>query len=202
MQRRTSHARLAFPRLCFFHMAGNRGAFRLPGATWDRFHCTVEPLPGHTRCRKKHIDIKTCLEDPHLRTPPQKSLSGGSACDPGSHLQECSGGPGQKVPHGVLFECFWAPGSECRTECFLSVFWGFLCPRSAQKHSKSTLWGTPSQASTSTQKALRGALSGPGPLSTPVNGGRGRKVLLFLENKREGALPKKRMRAMLRSLHS
>ena len=21
--------------------------FRLHGATWDHFHCTVEPLPGH-----------------------------------------------------------------------------------------------------------------------------------------------------------
>ena len=31
-------------------------------------------------------------------------------------------GPGRKVPPGVLFECFWAPGSECPRERFLSAF--------------------------------------------------------------------------------
>ena len=25
-------------------------AFGFPGATWDRFRCTVEPSPGHIRC--------------------------------------------------------------------------------------------------------------------------------------------------------
>ena len=29
---------------------GNRRAFRLPGASRDHFHCTVEPLSGHIRC--------------------------------------------------------------------------------------------------------------------------------------------------------
>ena len=70
-------------------------------------------------------------------------------------------GPGRKVPHGVHFECFWAPGSGCPKECFLSAVWRFLIPKSAKKHSKSTPWGTPSQAPNTTQKALRGALSGP-----------------------------------------
>ena len=28
---------------------GSKGAFRLPGATWDHFRCTVEPSPGHMR---------------------------------------------------------------------------------------------------------------------------------------------------------
>ena len=32
--------------------------------------------------------------------------------DPGRHLQECPGGPGRKVPHGVLFECFWTSASD------------------------------------------------------------------------------------------
>ena len=77
-------------------------------------------------------------------------------------------GPGRKVPPGVLFECFWAPGSECSKECLLSVFWRFLGPKTPKN----------------TQKALFGALGGrgpkalkkhsgfrPGPLSTPVNGG-------------------------------
>ena len=50
------------------------------------------------------------------------------------------------VPHGVLFECFWH----------------FLSAKSAKKRSKSTPWGTPSHFR-------------PGPLSTPVNGGRDRK---------------------------
>ena len=32
--------------------SGSKGPFRFPGATWDRLHCTVEPSPGHIRCRK------------------------------------------------------------------------------------------------------------------------------------------------------
>ena len=50
-------------------------------------------------------------------------------------------GPGLKVPHGVLFKQFWAPASECPKECFSSAFFGGFIA----------------------QKALRGALSGPGP---------------------------------------
>ena len=94
----------------------------------------------------------------------------------------CTGvprGPGRKVLHGVLFECFWAPASECNTECFLSALWRFLSPKtcqkalkkhslghsepSAQKHSKSTPWST-----------FR-----PGPLGTLVNGGRDRNPSHF-----------------------
>ena len=58
-------------------------------------------------------------------------------------------------------------------ECFLA----FFGPKNAKnkKHSKSTLWGTPRQVPKIAQKALRGAHSGPGPKSTPVNGGRDRK---------------------------
>ena len=64
------------------------------------------------------------------------------------------------VPQRVLFECFLA----------------FFGPKNAKKHSKSTLWGTPRQVPKIAQKALRGALSGPGPKSTPVNGGRDRNA--------------------------
>ena len=49
--RRTSRAPFAFP--CFMLIIdrfGGKGAFSLPGATWDHFRCTVEPSPGHTRC--------------------------------------------------------------------------------------------------------------------------------------------------------
>ena len=73
-------------------------------------------------------------------------------------------GPGLKVPHGVLFEQFWAPGSKCPKECFLSAFWRFWgqkMPKNTQK--ALTLWGTPRQVPKIAQKALRGALSGPGP---------------------------------------
>ena len=80
-------------------------------------------------------------------------------------------GPG---PESAPRSAFWAPGSECPKDCFLSVFWRFFCPKKAKKNSKSSLWGTPSQVPKNTQKALRGALSGPGPKSTPVNGGRDR----------------------------
>ena len=34
-----------------FKRGGNRRAFRLPRAGGDHFHCTVEPSPGHIRCR-------------------------------------------------------------------------------------------------------------------------------------------------------
>ena len=34
-----------------FNRAGSKGAFRLPGATWDHFLCTVEPSSGQIRCR-------------------------------------------------------------------------------------------------------------------------------------------------------
>ena len=38
-----------------FNKGGSRGAFRLPGAGGDHFHRTVEPSPGHIRCRIKPI---------------------------------------------------------------------------------------------------------------------------------------------------
>ena len=66
----------------------------------------------------------------------------GEICDQGRHLQECSGAQTAKVPPGVLFQCFWAPGSECPKECFGVLFGVF----GAKKTSKST------------QKALFGAL--------------------------------------------
>ena len=45
-----------------FSKRGRRGAFRLPGACGDHFHCTVEPSPGHIRCRKKNY----CGDTPEL----------------------------------------------------------------------------------------------------------------------------------------
>ena len=40
------------PLFCTLFTKGeNRRAFRLPGAGGDHFHCTVEPSPGHIRCR-------------------------------------------------------------------------------------------------------------------------------------------------------
>ena len=52
-----------------------------------------------------------------------------------------------RVPQRVPFECFLA----------------FFSPKNAKKHSKGTLWGTRSQVPENTEKALLGALSGPGP---------------------------------------
>ena len=31
----------------YFNRSGSKGAFSLPGATWDHFRCMVEPSPGH-----------------------------------------------------------------------------------------------------------------------------------------------------------
>ena len=53
--RHTLLAPLASPNLCLFFKSGNNGVFRLPGATWDRFRCTVEPSPSHVRCRFSEI---------------------------------------------------------------------------------------------------------------------------------------------------
>ena len=40
------------PLFCtLFNKGGNKGVFRLPGEGGDHFHCTVEPLPSHIRCR-------------------------------------------------------------------------------------------------------------------------------------------------------
>ena len=35
----------------YFNRSGSKELFSFPGATWDRFRCTVEPSPGHIRCR-------------------------------------------------------------------------------------------------------------------------------------------------------
>ena len=54
----TSRAPLASPYLCLSkERTGSKGAFRLPGAAGDHFHCTVEPSPGHIRCRSSAISI-------------------------------------------------------------------------------------------------------------------------------------------------
>ena len=39
------------PVCTYFNRSGNKGAFRLPGATLGHFRCTVEPASGHIRCR-------------------------------------------------------------------------------------------------------------------------------------------------------
>ena len=41
------------PLICaYFHRVGNKERFRLPGVGREHFHCTVDPSPGHIRCRK------------------------------------------------------------------------------------------------------------------------------------------------------
>ena len=37
-----------------FNRSGSKRGFSFPRATWDRFRCTVEPLPSHNRCRQEH----------------------------------------------------------------------------------------------------------------------------------------------------
>ena len=64
--------------LACFCLFGNKEAFRLPGATWTCFRCTVESLPGHIWCRqlpfcgrcslaqerKRHMNINILAGDP------------------------------------------------------------------------------------------------------------------------------------------
>ena len=46
------------PLFCaLFNRGGNRRASRLPGEGGDHFHCTVEPSPGHIRCRLIQVFI-------------------------------------------------------------------------------------------------------------------------------------------------
>ena len=50
--RRTSLVPLAFP--CFLHCligVETEGLLDYQGRAGDHFHCTVEPSPGHIRCR-------------------------------------------------------------------------------------------------------------------------------------------------------
>ena len=45
-----------------FNRSGSEGAFSFPGATWDRFRCTVEPSPSHIRCRLFCLDLFNLLQ--------------------------------------------------------------------------------------------------------------------------------------------
>ena len=50
-----------------FTKGGSRGAFRLPGAGRDHFHCTVEPSPGHIRCRLAFTSVPVKVRDGETR---------------------------------------------------------------------------------------------------------------------------------------
>ena len=92
-----------------FNRGGNRRAFRLPGQGGDRFHCTVEPSPGHIRCRFLPPFSGHPSSSPFLGTfppcsPPQKGFvlqSKGHSTDLGEgHFQD---GPLHKVREGNSF---------------------------------------------------------------------------------------------------
>ena len=56
---------LLFFSTTLFTRGGNRRAFRLPGEGGDHFHCTVEPSPGHVRCRSEVCAIQIpCSRSP------------------------------------------------------------------------------------------------------------------------------------------
>ena len=129
-----------FARCRLFLTYVNVSGFR---ALWDVFcFLTVEVELAEERTssmpREGRLSIVTCDLSGDSGT---KACWNTQICDPGRHLQECPG----------------ARAGKCPTECFLSVS-GHSEP-GAQKHSKSTPWGT-----------FRF-----GPLGTPVNGGRDRK---------------------------
>ena len=75
-----------------FNKGGSRGAFRLPGTGGDHFHCTVEPSPGHIRCRVSSIRASS--------SPKVLDLDGcfvaychGDSCVDGSSVSGRSGFP-------------------------------------------------------------------------------------------------------------
>ena len=113
--------------------------------------CLVAPSTGWTLYLRSRPPFTGVLLGPGPESAPRSAFW--------AILGTCLG-----VPQRVLFECFLA----------------FFGPKNDKKHSKSTLWGTPRQVPKIAQKALRGALSGPGPKSTPVNGGRDRNAILSL----------------------
>ena len=81
--------------------------------------------------------------------------------------------PGLKVPHGVLFELFWAPASEWRVlfECFSAV----LGPKKRQKALKKHSLGHSEAGAQNCSKSTPWGTFRPGRLGTPANGGRNRK---------------------------
>ena len=45
-------ADFSYPIMLIFAGLEAKGLLDFQGATWDRFRCTVEPSPGHIRCRR------------------------------------------------------------------------------------------------------------------------------------------------------
>ena len=100
----------------------------------------AEPLKSLEKKGKRHQKSQENRKTTKGRKSQKARKTGGSGMWP--FPQHCDSG------------CFWALASECPTESFLSVFW-YLWGRAkkdAKKHSKRTLWGTPSQVPKSTQK--------------------------------------------------
>ena len=59
------------PLFCtLFNSGGNRGALDYQGRAGDHFHCTVEPSPGHIRCRVIFFSEFFGLVYPKLLPPP------------------------------------------------------------------------------------------------------------------------------------
>ena len=56
--------------------SGSKGAFRLPGATWDHFRCMVEPAPGHIRCRALQVRKLSCSQESSNCKPSRKGSVG------------------------------------------------------------------------------------------------------------------------------
>ena len=91
-------------------------------------------------------------------------------CDPGRHLQECSGAWAGKCHKCLSSDFRHLPRSAPRS-AFRVLFGGFLVPKSAKKHS---LGHSEAGAQNHSKSTPRGTFR-PGPLSTPVKGSRDRK---------------------------
>ena len=83
---------------------GNRRAFRLPGAGGDHFHCTVEPSPGHIRCRFWALKGSFCPGGKsHFEGTFWSSPASGAVAQ--RHLHKNLQGPGKKKAFTALLQC-------------------------------------------------------------------------------------------------
>ena len=100
--------------LILFNRSGSKGAFRLPGATWDRFRCTVEPSPGHVWRRKVPAPNGGAEESAKKVLEALRLIAASTEAQSQKHLLAPSLAPrlGPALPEAVFRHFCWAGASE------------------------------------------------------------------------------------------